>query len=297
MEVQLVRRSGLLRPAPRGHLDPQAHPLAPIARRHLEHRHRAQGRPDLGLHPHGASGHRDRPQGRRGRQDPQGRRARDEEAGRREGRGHELGRLRDAPRDRRDAARAGRGRAARRPRVVPPRDAPGGADRDALGRARRAGAVRRPPGRRRDVPPRVVPRGPGPAAHAPREDRLRDGRGQDHVRADRREGLGLPRRRDPAGRAGDRAAPRSRARAGLQRRRLDRRAHHRRARGRRGRRARGTGRVGGEADAASGGGAGGGADRRLVGAGGRAEHGRRRRRRAGGACRRGRTADAGEAQA
>ena len=97
LEVQLVRRSGLLRPAARGHLDPQAHPLAPVARRHLEHRHRAQGRPDLGLHPHGASGHRDRPQGRRGRQDPQGRRARHEEAGRREGRGHELGRVGTRP--------------------------------------------------------------------------------------------------------------------------------------------------------------------------------------------------------
>ena len=140
-------------------------------------------------------------------------------------------------RDRRDAARAGRRRAARRPRVVPPRDAPRGADGDALGRARCARAMRQSPGRRRDVPPRVVPRGPGAAAHAAREDRLRDGRGQDDVRADRREGLGLPRRRDPAGRAGDRAAARSRARAGLERRRLDGRAHHRRARGCRGRRA------------------------------------------------------------
>ena len=134
LEVQLVRRSGLLRPAPRGHLDPQAHPLAPVPRRHLEHRHRAQGRPDLGLHP-ARAGHRDRSQGRRGGQDPQGRRARDEEAGRREGRGHELGGLRDAPRDRCDAARAGRGRAARRPRVVPPRDAP------AVQTAMRSGAL------------------------------------------------------------------------------------------------------------------------------------------------------------
>ena len=63
----------------------------------------------------------------------------------------------------------------------------------------------------RDVPARVVPRGPRPAAHAPGEDRLRDRRGQDDVRPDRREGLGLPRRRDPAGRAGDRAPARPRA--------------------------------------------------------------------------------------
>ena len=44
-----------------------------------------------------------------------------------------------APRDRRRAARAGRRRAARRPGVVPPRDAPGRADRDALGRPRAFG--------------------------------------------------------------------------------------------------------------------------------------------------------------
>ena len=115
------------------------------------------------------------------------------------------------------------------PRVVPAGDAPSGADRDALGRPRRARAVRRSPGRCRDVTPRVVPRGPRAAAHAAGQDRLRDRRGQDDVRTDRREGVGLPRRRDPAGRAGDRAAARSGARAGLERRRLDGRAHHRRA--------------------------------------------------------------------
>ena len=50
------------------------------------------------------------------------------------------------------------------------------------------------------------------------EDRFRHGRGQDDVRPDRGEGVGLPRRRDPAGRAGDRAPARPRARAGLERR-------------------------------------------------------------------------------
>ena len=61
--------------------------------------------------------------------------------------------------------------------------------RRAVQTAMRAGAlgvrvaVRRPPGRRRDVPPRVVPRGPGAAAHAAREDRLRHRRGKTHVRA------------------------------------------------------------------------------------------------------------------
>ena len=46
--------------------------------------------------------------------------------------------------------------------------------------------------------------------------------------SDRREGLGLPRRRDPGRRAGDHAPARPRARAGLERRRsVHRRAHHR----------------------------------------------------------------------
>ena len=60
--------------------------------------------------------------------------------------------------------------------------------RRAVQTAMRAGAMgvrvqcRRPAGRHRDVAPRVVPRGPRAAAHAPREGRLRHGRGEDHVR-------------------------------------------------------------------------------------------------------------------
>ena len=96
----------------RGHLDPQARPLAADACRHLLDRHRAQGRPDLGLHPHRAPRHRDRPQGRRGRPPAQGHRALHEEARRREGRGHEPGLQRGPARDRRRAAGPGRRRAA-----------------------------------------------------------------------------------------------------------------------------------------------------------------------------------------
>ena len=91
LEVQLVRRSRLRRSAPRGHLDPPAHPHPLVSSRHQLHRHRAQGRPDLGVHPHGPSRHRHRPQGGRGRPPSQGHRALHEEARRREGRGHEPG--------------------------------------------------------------------------------------------------------------------------------------------------------------------------------------------------------------
>ena len=48
-----------------------------------------------------------------------------------------------------------------------------------------------PARRRRDGPPRVVPRGPRAAAHAARRHRLRPGRGQDDLRRDRREVLDL----------------------------------------------------------------------------------------------------------
>ena len=56
---------------------------------------------------------------------------------------------------------------------LPPRDEAGGAERHAHGRARHPDQRRRPPRRRRDRPDRVVPRGPGAAAHAARRHRLR----------------------------------------------------------------------------------------------------------------------------
>ena len=98
-------------------------------------------------------------------------------------------------------------------RGVPPRDAPSGPDRDALRRARCAGRDRRTSRRHRDGPQGVVPRGSRAAAHAPREGRLRHRRGEDHDGRDRREGLGLPRRRGALPRAGDRAGPRAGDRA------------------------------------------------------------------------------------
>ena len=58
-------------------------------------------------------------------------------------------------------------------------------------------------------PVRVLPRGPGAAAHAARGHRLRLLRGPHHVRPDRREGLDLQGRgRRPAGRAGRHRRPR-----------------------------------------------------------------------------------------
>ena len=99
-------------------------------------------------------------------------------------------------------------------RGVPPRDAPRRADGDALGRPRRARGDRRPTRRLGDGPARVVPRGPRAPAHPARQGRLRHGRGQDHVRHHRREGLGLPRRRGAPSRAADRAGARTRARIG-----------------------------------------------------------------------------------
>ena len=79
---------------------------------------------------------------------------------------------------------------------LPPRDEAGGAERHAHGRARHPDQRRRPPRRRRDRPDRVVPRGPGAAAHAARGHRLR----------------ALPRPRPPTGSSGSRSGS-SRARS------------------------------------------------------------------------------------
>ena len=66
-----------------------------------------------------------------------------------------------------------------------------------------------PPERHRDRAHRVVPRGPRAAAHAARRHRLRPGRGEDHLRRDRHQGLGLQGRDHAQGRG---AAPRCRRR-------------------------------------------------------------------------------------
>ena len=74
------------------------------------------------------------------------------------------------------------------------------------------GAGLRPPRRRRDEPDRVLPRGPGAAAHAAGQHRVRLLRGPYHVRPDRREGLDLQGRRR-AGPRGRRPRPARRVRA------------------------------------------------------------------------------------
>ena len=109
---------------------------------------------------------------------------------------------RRAPEHRRDpqagARRAARRRrhraAARAPRAVPPRDAPRGHEHDAHRRAGHQGPRVGPLERRGDRALGVVPRRPRAVAHVPRGHRLRLGRGEDHLRRDRREGLGVPRR-------------------------------------------------------------------------------------------------------
>ena len=107
-----------------------------------------------------------------------------------------------------------------RARVVPPGDEARGADRDEGRRARRARAVQRPSGRRRDEPQGVVPRRSRAAAHAARRRRLRPRRSAHDVRAHRREGLDLQGRHPPVQERG-RGQDRPRGRDG---RRRDRRS-------------------------------------------------------------------------
>ena len=102
-----------------------------------------------------------------------------------------------AARARRRADRPGRRRPAGRPRRLPPGHEAGRAERPEGRRPRHPGAVLGPPGRRRDEPHRVVPRGSRAAAHAPGRHRLRLPRGQDHLRPHRREGLDLQGRHPP----------------------------------------------------------------------------------------------------
>ena len=90
---------------------------------------------------------------------------------------------------------------------LPPRDAPADAERHEGRRQGHPRAVRRPPGRRRDEPHGVVPRGPRAAAHPAREHRLRLRRGAHHLRPHRRQGLDLHRRGPPAGESASSSSP------------------------------------------------------------------------------------------
>ena len=96
-----------------------------------------------------------------------------------------------AARARRRPDRPGRGRPAGRPRGLPPGHEAGRAERPEGRRPRHPGAVLGSPGRLRDGPHRVVPRGPRAAAHPAGRHRLRLPRGQDHLRPHRREGVDL----------------------------------------------------------------------------------------------------------
>ena len=107
------------------------------ARRHLQGRDRAHARPRPRRHPHRASGHRHRPPRRRGRPHPWRPREADRQAGPAE---HPRG---QEPRDRRSARRAGRGRAALEPRLVPSCHAQVDADGDEVRRARASGCSAR----------------------------------------------------------------------------------------------------------------------------------------------------------
>ena len=189
LQEPVVRRQALQGLRGRGRRDPATHVQGSRARRHLQGRDRAHPRAGPGGHPHGPPGHRDRPQGCRGRPHPQRSREAHRQAGAAQ---HPRG---QGPRDRRAARRPGRRGAAHQPRRVPPRHAQVDPDRDALRRQGHPGAVLRPPRRRGDVALGVLPRGPGPAAHAAGRHRLRLLRGEDDVRPHRREGLDLQGRR------------------------------------------------------------------------------------------------------
>ena len=83
----------------------------------------------------------------------------------------------------------------------------------------------RPPRRRGDAPLGVLPRGPGAAAHAARQHRLRLVRGPDDVRPHRREGLDLQgRRRSAPAPSARRPRPRCASSAGSARRARPRRS-------------------------------------------------------------------------
>ena len=154
-------------------------------------RDRARREQGEGQRPHRASGHRHR-QARRGHRDGQ---EGPPEVHRERG----LPQHRRGPqgRDRRAAGGREHRHPARAPHRLPPRDEEGHPDRDEVRRQGHPRGLLRPPRRRGDGALRVVPRGPGAAAHAPRRHRLRLRRGQDHLRQDRLQGVDLPRRGAP----------------------------------------------------------------------------------------------------
>ena len=203
------------RGAARGHQDPRAHLQQAFARGPLRRAHPQGQAADHDRHLHRAPGNRDRQVRCRGGRAPQ----RDPRHDAQE-RAHQHQRD-QAPRARREARRAVDRRAAPEPRQLPARDEALARLGDALGRARREGAVRRPARRDRDEPLRELLRGPRAAAHDPRRHRLRLRRGEDDLRPHRRQGLdqqgrdharGLRERRpaegDAARRPGHRAPPR-----------------------------------------------------------------------------------------
>ncbi len=182
----MVQRPGVPGLPDRGLEDPRLPHARAGAGRRQPRRDRAHPGPAAHRRPHRPPGHRHRPPRRRGRppphqagrdhQEPQGpaQHPRDKAAG--------AGRRPDRPGDRRPVAGPGQ---------FPPGHEAGRAD-GAEGRSPRdPSPVRGPPGRLGDVPPGVLPRGPGPAAHAAGRHRLRLPRGPDHLRAHRRQGLDL----------------------------------------------------------------------------------------------------------
>ena len=156
--------------------------------------HRDRAHPGQGprRRAHGPSGHRHRSPRRPGR-----RAAGDHHQDHRQPQGAAEHRRDQEPRARRRADRPGRRRPARQPHRLPAGDEAGRAERPAGRRPRHPRAVLGPPRRRRDEPHRVVPRGPGAAAHAARRHRLRLPRGPHHQRPRRRQGVALQGRHPP----------------------------------------------------------------------------------------------------
>ena len=138
---------------------------------------------------------RDRQEGR-GHRDPQGRPAQAPRRadGARQHRGNPQARGRRAADRRFDRA------AAREAHHVPPRHEARDAERDAPRRAGHQDHERGSLERHRDRAHRVVPRGTRSAAYAARRHRLRNCRGEDHLRRDRHQVLGVQGRGDGQGR-------------------------------------------------------------------------------------------------